>query len=885
MTQFIINYLILMSKIKKRVKKNMNLKKVVAGSMATIMAGSSIGFAADLSDFPEPFVSEGNGEFLAVYGADAKVSDGLELLKIVNSISSGSSASTSGEAYVTGEGQFLNSQSDETIRWRNGLAETFFSDQQFPTLLKSGTVQADKDYKYNQSVEVEADLLRLLFQANKDALEEDPEYLLVYQGGNNLDSTNYVLKTIIDFDTPLDLEDDGIGSAKIELFGKEYSISNDSTHDKLVLLQASNKILLTQGEDAQIDVDGKNYNISLIITDENDGVEEATIIIDGKIETIEQGESKEIIDGVEISILNINHIDPIATIQRPDLASTVEISVGTNKIVLENDSEVTIGQDEDQLRGTKVIINSSPGAGNQDDINVIEVVTRNIEYDEDEVTLVDSVGNFIGIGEEFVDPVWTTLRLSFTGLSQDVLSTGTETKVSRFGDDGVKLESTHENGKNIGLVIAEAFETGDTSNPIDVKLGASISDNGTVEEKISIIENEVVSEDDFVFISSKRDSTILEVQSIRTTAGNEKVIVRDLVSGDKIDFENFIEDPDNNNIKIKTKTIQKISITAAIDNNTTDQVQFTWGSEREDVITVFPAIYTENDGLIAVMDRVDVGDINNLIELPNSVAPIFASRVNTGGVINTWIDYGRDGTEIFPLDENGNPYTNPVVVVWDDDKDNVVIIEIDHDETDAEIDLSNIEIRTIRTSGFITLDSNNDKRQSVTRWGTLIEQDTESDTVSVYYPKGEVYANVSLLGPGATATEGVSVGFATKVQPVSQSLAVADNSAEYTNGKNTKNLICIGGPVVNKCVSDLAAAGKTKNTEWYRQQGQGEYLINYIEDGFAEGNAVLVIAGHSANDTTNAVDTLLKGGLTGTEKTAKGTEVADVEDTPEASEA
>ena len=181
---------------------------------------------------------------------------------------------------------------------------------------------------------------------------------------------------------------------------------------------------------------------------------------------------------------------------------------------------------------------------------------------------------------------------------------------------------------------------------------------------------------------------------------------------------------------------------------------------------------------------------------------------------------------------------------------------------------------------LITLDSNDDKKQAVTKWGTFIEQDTESDTVSVYYPKDEVYANVSLLGPGATAIGGVSIGSGTTVQAVSQSLAVADNSAEYTNGKNTRNLICIGGPVVNKCVSDLAAAGKTKNTEWYRQQGQGEYLINYIEDGFAEGNAVLVVAGYSANDTTNAVDTLLKGGLTGTEKTAKGTEVADVEDTP-----
>ena len=100
------------------------------------------------------------------------------------------------------------------------------------------------------------------------------------------------------------------------------------------------------------------------------------------------------------------------------------------------------------------------GEGTQNDIDSIEIFTRNEEFDEDDVTLVDAVGDFITVGEEFTDPAWATLRLAFTGLSEDVLSTGTETKVSKSGDDVAKLEFTHDKGRNIDLNIAEAYETG-----------------------------------------------------------------------------------------------------------------------------------------------------------------------------------------------------------------------------------------------------------------------------------------------------------------------------------------------------------------------------------------------------------------------------------------
>ena len=88
----------------------------------------------------------------------------------------------------------------------------------------------------------------------------------------------------------------------------------------------------------------------------------------------------------------------------------------------------------------------------------------------------------------------------------------------------------------------------------DVKLGTGISkmpNNILTAEEIVLVENQTVGEDDFVFVSNGTNSTILEVQSIRNTAGNEKVTVRDLVSGDKIDFEDFTMVLDQKKLKQK----------------------------------------------------------------------------------------------------------------------------------------------------------------------------------------------------------------------------------------------------------------------------------------------------------------------------------------------
>ena len=120
-------------------------------------------------------------------------------------------------------------------------------------------------------------------------------------------------------------------------------------------------------------------------TGEFNDEEEATLIVGGETQTIKEGESKEIIDGVEISVLRVNHIDPLITLSRPELKSTVEIGYNTfvngqasNKVLLKQGEDVQIDV-----------------GGKRYDVSLI------ITYDE----LVNPVTHAVGTTGELANPV------------------------------------------------------------------------------------------------------------------------------------------------------------------------------------------------------------------------------------------------------------------------------------------------------------------------------------------------------------------------------------------------------------------------------------------------------------------------------------------------
>ena len=63
---------------------------------------------------------------------------------------------------------------------------------------------------------------------------------------------------------------------------------------------------------------------------------------------------------------------------------------------------------------------------------------------------------------------------------------------------------------------------------------------------------------------------------------------------------------------------------------------------------------------------------------------------------------------------------------------------------------------------------------------------------------------------------------------------------------------------MNTLVANLATAGKTKNRDYYVEQGAGYALLDLVADAFATGKSALVVAGHSAADTRTVTGFLQK---------------------------
>ncbi|MBI4018727.1 MAG: S-layer protein [Candidatus Aenigmarchaeota archaeon] len=167
-----------------------------------------------------------------------------------------------------------------------------------------------------------------------------------------------------------------------------------------------------------------------------------------------------------------------------------------------------------------------------------------------------------------------------------------------------------------------------------------------------------------------------------------------------------------------------------------------------------------------------------------------------------------------------------------------------------------------------TLGSNSDITQYVDLWGTFAERNSNGqDTIKVYYPDDQVTARVLVLAEGATTSTTGSTGGSTVQESVPITTAVARLDSEVQAdqaAKTTKNLILVGGPVVNSLVAELASAAKTWDRQMYLDNGEGTYVLDYVDNAFGGGKAALVVAGHSAADSRASSKMLVNPtGLTG----------------------
>ncbi|MEK6808278.1 MAG: hypothetical protein AABY14_01175, partial [Nanoarchaeota archaeon] len=145
----------------------------------------------------------------------------------------------------------------------------------------------------------------------------------------------------------------------------------------------------------------------------------------------------------------------------------------------------------------------------------------------------------------------------------------------------------------------------------------------------------------------------------------------------------------------------------------------------------------------------------------------------------------------------------------------------------------------------ISLDSKSDKREGMTRWGTLIKQDTsgDQDTIDIEYPEKEAIANVYVTS-GATSSSG-GAGSTDSVTVQRIEVGAAKLASEVTDLK-AQNTIIVGGPCVNKFADEVLA----NPADCAQGFEDGKGLIQIWQH--TNGNVALLIAGYSGQDTRAA---------------------------------
>lgn len=416
---------------------NFNFKKIASALSSALMVSSTVALAA-AANYPAPFVSNGRADVAIVVGDNAATTDSNVAAAALSAdlsthfASQGGSRGTStptpsGESYplfTTSSQLFLNS----TLN----TARDTLTDQQLPTLLEDGTLEGDSSYTYEQRIVLGSNP-QVTF-AQMPTSNDDPTVGISISTSA---STSPVYNSSLIFDGNANFTHADTIGEDFEIFGQKYTVGAGTTTTKLVLLKSSQTIDLASDTNptASVDIDGVAYTVELVSATDSSAtirVTDSTGRTDRK--EINEASSKKIL-GLEVSV---------------DLADennnrvTASISVGSDRVTLQDGTAVKIGSDEDTIDGTNVKFYLANGT--------TTTYTGAIGKIDFQVAADDSDRDAIFEGQSFTDPIFGSFRIDFTGLNIPLDDTeNRETiDVSNSGNDKmtVRFQSADSNEPN-----------------------------------------------------------------------------------------------------------------------------------------------------------------------------------------------------------------------------------------------------------------------------------------------------------------------------------------------------------------------------------------------------------------------------------------------------
>lgn len=842
-----------------------NFRKITSAIASTAMLGLTVATAA-AANFPAPFVQNGNADVAIVYGNNLDLSAVTEISSALGSAlaggSSGAPASTDAYPLFTSSTPLQLNNSLNSVR-------TTVTESGLPTVL------GDVDFSGN--VDAEGSFQLTLGSSPRVIFADEPTSSSDHSVGLFFGTSagNYLYNATVTFDEAVNFSHEDSEGESINLFGQDFTVSSATDVDTLVLFRSAETVYLSVGSTSSVpsqtvEVEGETYTIELVAASDTS----ATIKVTNSAGQSDQKEineaaSKKIL-GVEVAVNTADESTATNVIQ-------AEVLVGANRLTLEDGNEVKIGTDNTAIDGTNVdfVGSSLPTAMTQFTIQVFAP---------------DGSHDFIGAGEEFVDPVFDSFRLLFEGLAVDI-----------DDEDSRDMIEIKPSGTDMASISFTSWE-GESLNSwewMNNKSSAFLADSDNW--RLRTLELAQINESGYAVVGNEDEGVLVELTTLTngtTGYSSDEVVFTNVITGSTYTGSISSEGAGSINIEGGSYTFTYLDNKAG-DGSQHVRLNYPDSSTAGHLVT-YPTIETAQGAKLAFyepltinLDNVDgAGQDAVRFKLPDgdgytdvtvashTVAPsrFWNFTFGSGSVqsINTTAGGSASGsigaltynftvsasagsnTTTLYLVEGGANVVRPGIVLFEEqdesDTYNTVVVETsgggvsDNGVSINEASFSwngDVDMEGSAWGNTGTeLESQDDMYVKLDQWGTLVttdQGDSDQYKMTISYPDEQAVAMIYV----DSLVEGSSSNTLGNVNVMDDELA--------SSGMSSKNLIVVGGSCVNSAASTLLGnAGCGSSWTAATGAGSGDWIIQTFANPWASSKVATLVAGWEQGDTANA---------------------------------
>ncbi|MFP4633943.1 MAG: S-layer protein, partial [Candidatus Aenigmatarchaeota archaeon] len=386
----------------------MQLRKLAASALGSLMAGATLAFpvaAADLEDLPEPFIEGEEAAFSMVVGETAATEDVVGAIDVA--VSMGGQPTVEETVETEGAQGDWSAEGGVTLDTRND--DLYFGDSVDDvreTLTESDELDILEDVTFEDDAGDETDITSYLnvgdgevtYGNSPDGLDdEDPVLHVPVDAEGDVKDDAYLFNLQSNFEDEVDFRSDDVVGEEIELFGQTFTVAQENQDDledddeELILYGSSETLSMEDGDSETFEIDGDEHEIEVAAVN-SDGV---AYRVDG--ESIEQKEEDETfnVDGQQIRIDSVVNLE--------DDAGYADFAIGSEEYTLE-DGEPVQDDDDDDIEGTRVKM--------EGDVSELSSLDLYVGAEDDEEDYLEAGDTF---SHDFVPQV----EVAFGGLNPD----------------------------------------------------------------------------------------------------------------------------------------------------------------------------------------------------------------------------------------------------------------------------------------------------------------------------------------------------------------------------------------------------------------------------------------------------------------------------------